>query len=154
MTLSVADRVKHRLPRPVRCDECGSPRVALQNTKMMNFRRAWRWSLVWFCSDCTAFVGCHEGTDIPLGFMAGLETRHARYEAHQVFDPMWKRGPMSKDQAYQWMAKALFIPYERAHIGMLSKEQCEVLIQAVRHYKHHQRHNSHWSQKERKRRRR
>lgn len=154
MTVSVADRVKHRITRPVRCDECGSPRVALQNTRFMNFKRVQRWSLIWFCSDCAAFVGCHEGTDIPLGYMANLTTREARYRAHQVFDKLWRNGgAMLRADAYDWMAMTLNIPHEKAHIGMLNAEQCETLIAAVGNHQHAERHKRHWMQKTRKRRR-
>lgn len=154
MTLSVSDRVTHRLPRPIKCDECGSPRVHLQKRSLMRMRSPKAWDLVWHCQDCLALVGCHEGTAIPLGFMAGSETRHARFTVHQSFDKMWKgRARMSRAEAYAWMARVLAIPVERAHIGMLNSEQCAALETAVANYKETSKNITHWKQKTRKKRR-
>lgn len=153
MTVSVADRVVHRLPRPIKCDSCGSPRVNLQKRGYMGLRVFKQWDLIWHCLDCDALVGCHEGTDIPLGLMADRLTRDARYQAHQAFDRLWRGGGISRAEAYAWMARTLMISPELAHIGMLSTEQCEKLIAAVREFQHTRRHQRHWKQDTRKRRR-
>lgn len=156
MSVSVADRVKHRLPRPVKCDHCGSPSVKLQKRSFMGLRHYDKWDLIWHCDDCGALVGCHEGTDIPLGLMADSFTRAARHEAHRAFDPLWlgKRAKLSRAKAYSWMADTLGIPPEQAHIGMLNMRQCEALIEAVRSYNpERKRPFVHWKQKERKKRR-
>lgn len=155
MSSSVADRVTHRLPRPVCCDSCGGPRVSLQKRGFMGLRVFKDWDLIWHCADCDALVGCHEGTDIPLGLMADGFTRHARFEAHKYFDRLWRgRGaPMTRAQAYAWMAKALNIDADRAHIGMLSAEQCEALSLASLRYKKESKNDRHWSMNKRKKRR-
>lgn len=155
MTSSVADRVKHRLPRPIKCDDCGSPRVHLQKRGYMGLRVTKKWDLIWHCLDCKALVGCHEGTDIPLGLMADAMTRDARFQAHGSFDNLWRgrHARMSRAEAYAWMASTLSIPADRAHIGMLDERQCEALIAAVKNYKHVTKHATHWRQKTRKRRR-
>lgn len=112
------------------------------------------WDLVWHCLDCEALVGCHKGTDIPLGLMADTPTRRARYLAHRSFDKLWKgKGGMNRPAAYAWMATVLGIPAADAHIGMLSVDQCERLASAVAAYKHEQQHAGHWKQKKRKKRR-
>jgi hypothetical protein len=90
-----------------------------------------RWALIWYCSACGAFVGCHEGTDVPLGLMADRDTRQARYELHKVFDRLWKKGPLARDDAYRWLASVLNLPPEWAHISMLSEEQCLVVQKAL-----------------------
>ena len=155
MFVSVADRVKHRLPRPIKCDDCGSPSVALQKRGYMGLRVFNNWDLIWHCGDCGAFVGCHEGTDIPLGLMADAMTRDARFQAHKAFDHLWRgRGRrMTRPEAYAWMASTLGIAPELAHIGMLSERQCEALIAAVLNYQHTMQHAKHWKQKTRKKRR-
>lgn len=153
MTSSVADRVAHRLPRPIKCDSCGSPRVHLQKRSFIGLRITKNWDLIWHCLDCLALVGCHEGTDIPLGLMADAPTRGARFEAHGVFDRLWRGGGLSRAEAYAWMARTLMIPPEQAHIGMLSQRQCEALVAAVKDYQHTRRHSKHWKQNTRKRRR-
>lgn len=153
MTLSVADRVQHRLPRPIICDECGSPRVHLQKRSFMRMRVTNKWDLVWHCLDCLALVGCHEGTDIPLGLMASAQTRAARFDAHKAFDRLWRGGRMSRADAYMWLSQTLMVPVEQAHIGMLTERQCEKLVEAVKAFEHQNRHRNHWKQRERKRRR-
>lgn len=153
MTSSVADRITHRLPRPISCNCCGSPRVHLQKRALMGMRVTHAWDLVWHCLDCLALVGCHEGTDIPLGLMADTQTREARFQAHKTFDRLWRGGGMSRRDAYIWMSQKLMIPLEAAHIGMLSLDQCEQLVKCVQEHKHTQQHRNHWSQKDRKRRR-
>lgn len=153
MTLSVADRVAHRLPRPIKCDDCGSPRVNLQKRGFMGLRVFKKWDLIWHCLDCDALVGCHEGTDIPLGLMADAPTRDARWQAHTVFDRLWRKNIMTRPEAYAWMARALHLSPEQAHIGMLSMRQCEDLMVAVAAFEHDRKHARHWTQDKRKRRR-
>lgn len=155
MTLSVADRVKHRLPRPIKCDDCGSPRVALQKRSYMKLRTYRAWDLIWHCEDCRANVGCHEGTDIPFGLMADAQTRDARWQCHREFDALWKGRTkvMCRDDAYAWMAVALSIPIERAHIGMLNERQCEAIMEGIKKFRHDVANGRHWKQKTRKRRR-
>lgn len=144
MAISVAERVEHKLPRPVKCDHCGSPKVSLEKRGLMGYRTYGSWDLVWHCGECGAMVGCHEGTDIPYGTMADHQTRAARVEAHKAFDPLWKKMAKARDAApwgarfvdrelaYRWMAEILCIPYERAHVGMFNMAQCEALIAACR----------------------
>lgn len=108
-----------------------------------------KWDLVWHCLDCLALVGCHEGTDIPLGKLANVQTRAARHEAHQAFDKLWKGGGLQRREAYAWMAQVLMISAEQAHIGMLSERQCEQLIDEVKRFEHKRRHAGHWKQRER-----
>lgn len=152
---SVADRVQHRLPRPVRCDNCGSPRVHLQSRRLLGMRETGKWHLIWHCLDCLALVGCHEGTDIPLGLMADVATRAARFQAHGAFDRLWRgrNARMTRQQAYVWMAQVLMIPEDRAHIALLSERQCETLILAVLKKKHDSNQRRHWTQDKRKSRR-
>lgn len=152
---SVAHRVKHRITRPVHCDCCSSQNVALQKRELLNLRTYGRWDLIWYCGDCGALVGCHEGTDIPMGRMADATTRKARFETHEVFDRLWRgRGAqLSRAEAYIWMADALGIELEDAHISMFSQDQCAKLVAAVLNYKHNRKHKKHWSQDTRKRRR-
>lgn len=155
MPLPVTDRIQHRLPRPIKCDDCGSPRVHLQKRGYMGLRVTKTWDLIWHCADCHALVGCHEGTDIPLGRMADAMTREARFNAHTVFDRLWRgrNRKLTRAEAYAWMARTLVIPPEEAHIGMLNERQCEALILAVKNYNHTTKHAGHWKQRERKRRR-
>jgi hypothetical protein len=160
MSVSVADRVLHRMPRPVRCDACGSPKIELQSKKLMGLTSKGRWDLIWHCGECGAFVGCHQGTDIPLGLMADRDTRHARYMAHETLDPLWRgrRAVATRPDVYAWIAAYLGIAPEVAHISMLNEDQCNKLVAGVSHFTDMHRAISgrtsqHWQQKTRKKRR-
>lgn len=56
----------------------------------------------------------------------------ARYRAHRWFDLLWMKYRMGRDRAYRFLANAMGLTYEEAHIGRLSIEQCEKLIAVVR----------------------
>lgn len=90
---------------------------------------------VWLCSnwpDCDVFVGCHKGTDTPLGIPANRILREWRTRCHSAFDRLWKSGRMKRKEAYAWMAQSLGIPLEQAHIAMLTLDQCQQLWKALR----------------------
>lgn len=92
----------------------------------------------WLCAPCEAYVGCHEagkgfgdGTR-PLGRLANAELRLAKSAAHRAFDPMWKAGPMSRKQAYFWLASRLGIDIKDCHIGEFDVAMCHRVIQIVK----------------------
>lgn len=78
---------------------------------------------------CT--VVCWEGsTSTP----ADQETRQARSDAHELFDPLYEDegGPFeNEDEAYYWLQRKMGLTTEEAHIGKFSKEQCEELIRQL-----------------------
>ena len=105
------------------CPDCGSDMV-LRNSRHGKFYGCSKYP------NCTATHGAHEdGT--PLGVPADNETKEARMEAHRIFDMLWKDGPLSRKEAYQWMQEKMGLSEKEAHIGMFDKEQCERLIQVV-----------------------
>lgn len=82
----------------------------------------------WYCQHCNAYVGCHKGTDKPLGRLANEELRQWKKRAHLVFDPIWKQGHVSRKEAYCILAEELSIPYEQCHIGMFDVEMCRKAV--------------------------
>ena len=83
---------------------------------------------VYQCQNCNARVGCHKGTDRPLGDVANEVLRLKRIETHQAFDALWKQKGLSRTAAYKWLAKKLRISEEKAHIGGFEMEQCQQVI--------------------------
>jgi len=80
--------------------------------------------------DCWGTHGAHaDGT--PLGIPADKETKLARIRTHDVFDRLWRGGPMSRRMAYHWMCAAMDMTPQEAHIGRFTKEQCATLIDRV-----------------------
>lgn len=86
----------------------------------------------YLCRSCDAYVGCHPGTDIPLGFLADARLRRAKHATHAVFDPLWRSGLMTRKAAYSWLARCLGIPKEECHIGWFDLEQCNAAQQLCR----------------------
>ena len=77
---------------------------------------------------CDSYVRVHPGTKIPMGTMANRQLRALRNEAHHYFDQLYKRGLMSKEDAYQWLASILAAPMGQAHIGLLGEYYCRQVI--------------------------
>lgn len=92
---------------------------------------------IFVCVPCKAWVGCHPGTEQALGGLANAELRACKMAAHAVFDPLWQRkiqrDGCSKSQArragYKWLSEQMGIPVEKTHIGMMSLEECQRVIE-------------------------
>lgn len=109
----------------VECDYC-KQEASLVTGKVMYPHRSDLWHKgFWLCPPCDAYVGCHEGTSVPLGRLANKELRDAKMRAHNAFDPLWQsRNDISRGDAYRWLAHALDIPRQICHIGMFDCETC------------------------------
>jgi hypothetical protein len=83
------------------------------------------------CVPCNAYVGCHPNSTRPLGTIANRELRQLRGRTHSAFDPMWKRGKMSRSEAYRWLSKTLGLSTKKCHIGMFDCETCRNAIAAA-----------------------
>lgn len=90
----------------------------------------------WQCASCEAYVGCHRGTERPLGRLANAELRLAKQQAHAAFDPLWKfhtwgdgYQTMTRNAAYGWLADQLGIARAGCHIGMFDVEQCQRVVE-------------------------
>lgn len=88
----------------------------------------------WLCAPCDAYVGCHEGTERPLGRLANAELRRAKMAAHAVFDPLWRNGHMKRSQAYGWLADQLGIPCTECHIGEFDVDRCRLVVALCNFY--------------------
>lgn len=80
-----------------------------------------------------AYVGCHKGTNKPLGRLANAELRHWKQKAHSAFDPLWQHGRFKgrRKAAYAWLAKEMHLPEAETHIGMFDVSQCKRVIQII-----------------------
>jgi hypothetical protein len=82
----------------------------------------------WRCPSGCSYVGCHGGTDIPLGTLATAAMRRARREAHLAFDAVWKMSGMERPEAYAELARRLGVPVERCHMAEFDEAQCARVI--------------------------
>ena len=73
----------------------------------------------------------------PRGPITDLELRQLRIEAHTAFDQIWLNEYMTRDNAYLWLSKVTGIPAEKAHFGLLDKEQTKkALFYSLAYVKH------------------
>ena len=125
---SATARVKNPLPAPAVCPHC-SAAVGLVNNSEIYGRSYGEWPWAYSCTECDAYVGLHPWTAIPLGTLADADTRAARKAAKDAFNPLWQRGPMSRTEAYVWLAAQLGIPdVNDCHVGWFDIETCTRVI--------------------------
>ena len=113
-----------------RCPYCGSHSI-LKNAEGI-YKNNSRDTMLYVCKNypvCDSYVRVQSGTKIPMGTMANGELRRLRTEAHWNFDQLYKRGYMTKDDAYRWLASILCVPLNQAHIGMLGEYYCKKVIE-------------------------
>ena len=119
----------------MKCPYCGAE-VELKDARFIyHTNKSSQWGKMWVCSNfpkCNAYVGCHKGTDIPLGRLANERLRTLKAEAHRQFDPIWKSGLMNRKDAYKWLADMLHISLDECHIGLFDIKMCQKVIHLCR----------------------
>lgn len=113
------------------CPTCAMPAELVTGAEVYPHRPDLSAKKVWRCAPCDARVGCHDGTDVPLGTLAGPELRSARWRAHDAFDRLWKRergGTMTRAEAYAWLARELSVEVEACHVGQFDVARCERVV--------------------------
>lgn len=122
---------------PTICRYCGG-KVELVDTDVIygafTVKRGLEGEKLYLCRTCNARVGCHKGTDRPLGNLANEVLRLKRIETHQIFDTFWKTKNMTRTKAYRWLATQLNISEKRTHIGSFEMDTCEQVICLCRTY--------------------
>lgn len=115
------------------CDYCQQPAQLVSGEAIYPHRPDLHHLRFWQCVPCDAWVGCHKGTERPLGRLANVELRTAKIAAHVAFDQLWKRttpaGSFSRTGAYKWLAEQMGIEVEQCHIGMFDAQQCQRVVE-------------------------
>jgi hypothetical protein len=107
-------------PTPTVCEYCGASVVFTSNEAV--YGKKYGNGMCYKCTGCDSYVGVHSGTEIPLGRLANQEQRNLKVQCHALFDPLWKNnGPISRGQAYGWLADTLGIPHEECHFGWFDR---------------------------------
>lgn len=118
--------------KPPICPYCQTEGVLIDSAELYH-GKSYGWA--WKCPKCPrVYVGCHKGTKIPLGRLANAELRQAKMDAHAAFDKLWKRGMMSRTDAYRWLQRAMGMETP-AHIGEMDVEQCRKAVSLCRAYR-------------------
>ena len=114
------------------CPYCGDPAKLVGGDAIYPSRPDLYSKKFWRCNPCHAYVGCHPGTETPLGRLADGPLRKAKMDAHAAFDPIWKEGRLYRGQAYAWLAQALNLTQDECHIGMFDLEGCQKVVEVCR----------------------
>lgn len=111
----------------VYCDYCGRQAEYVDSKAIYGKS----YGMIYICRRCNAYVGVHDGTDIPLGRLADSQLRYWKKAAHSAFDPIWKYGRYRgrRDAAYRWLSRQMNLSPEETHIGMFTVEQCKEAVQ-------------------------
>jgi hypothetical protein len=118
-------------PKPARCIECGKREaVCVTGLTIYPHRPDLDHKWFWLCL-CGAYVGCHPGSQQPLGSCAGEATRKARSAAHAAFDPIWRQRLMSRTEAYLALGTALGLEPGKCHISWMTAAEAEHARQAA-----------------------
>lgn len=111
------------------CDYCGEEATLVFGSSVYPHRPDLYALNFWLCEPCGAWVGCHKNSDAkPLGRLANAQLRSAKSGAHAAFDPIWKSGILTRQQAYGWLSREMSLPREKCHIGMFNLEQCQKVV--------------------------
>jgi|AntDeeMinimDraft_6_1070357.scaffolds.fasta_scaffold00531_18 hypothetical protein len=108
------------------CPYCNKKSQKVSGDHVYPHRADLHYKVFYVCDDCDARVGCHPGTDKPLGRLADADLRKAKQLAHGAFDPLWRDLKLFKNRkrAYSWLANKLGIESGKCHIGMFNEELC------------------------------
>jgi len=108
------------------CPYCSGKAVLTSSAEVYGGRD---YGPIYLCRPCHAYVGCHKGTNRPLGRLADAELRDWKKRAHAAFDPLWKQGYMERRGAYAWLGGALEKKKEDCHIGMFDVDTCKKAVE-------------------------
>ena len=113
-----------------RCPYCGEWSEKVGGEVIYPSRRDLHHKRFYLCSPCNAYVGCHPGTDKPLGRLADAALRREKSRVHRAFDPLWRdRGVFpSRTRAYKWLGRAMGLPKSETHIGLFDLDQCRQAV--------------------------
>lgn len=115
----------------VRCDYCGLTAQKVKGNKIYPHRRDLFSKTFFACFGCDAWVGCHVGSEKPMGRLANRSLRQWKMAAHAIFDPLWDsdHATMNRSRAYQWLADQMMIEKKRCHIGYFDVQQCKQVVE-------------------------
>lgn len=85
----------------------------------------------YWCQTCDAHVGCHKGTDRPLGTMANRRLRSIRSTTHSLVDPLWQSGKIKRNKLYFMLSVIFGRPF---HVGECDESECWFVINLLKRH--------------------
>ena len=86
----------------------------------------------WKCNTCKNFVGCHhksKNRTQPLGTIPSPEIKQYRIWIHEMIDPLWKSGKVTRTEIYTYLGRVLGRPYHTADLRTI--EECILIDKAL-----------------------
>lgn len=117
-----------------RCTHCNREATLTNGETIYPHRPDLHHKFFWLCA-CGAYVGCHPYTSKALGTPADKALRMARNRAHELFDKLWlprQDRREARAEAYEWLREQMGMTPDQCHFGMMTPEQCEKAIVAVK----------------------
>lgn len=127
----------YKFPADFHCVECGGTGGHRRSGKDVHPHVEEFHKSSYFQCDCGAYVLCHRGSYVPMGYPAGERTRAARGAIHHKFlDPLWRNAPRNKrkqvrENLYAYLAKKMKLPREKTHVSMFDLGQCHKAIKIL-----------------------
>jgi len=84
---------------------------------------------VYVCSNfpaCDAYVGVHKGTTKALGTLANRQLRSLRNQCHELLDPIWQEGNISRPAMYEAIAKLLNL--KEFHVATMDEQHARDVL--------------------------
>lgn len=120
--------------KDVLCGMCGGLSVLTDGGCIYPDRPDLAHKAFWRCA-CGAYVGCHPGTETPLGTPADAPLRRARGLLHERLDALWRGRVTGKGKArvraYALLADRMGLERDECHIGNFTLEQCRAAWTAL-----------------------
>lgn len=136
--VTLTDVEKQKLKGMI-CAYCNEPTTFYKDSSIVYSKD---YGPIWACLKCRAWIGCHPGTNKPLGRVATKKLRALKIEAHKHFDRIFTYKIMKRSKAYWWLSEQLQIPKRYTHIGMFGEETCKKVISLSKDFV-----NNHYRQK-------
>lgn len=130
-------------PEAPLCMHCGKVARKTSGGEIYPHRLDLHSRCFWKCDPCGAYVGCHKGTNRPLGRPANEELRSARIRLHNdrldplwanadkcgIYEPengsaRWKIRSRARGRVYAYLAHELGISIDDCHVGLFDVETC------------------------------
>jgi len=64
--------------------------------------------------------------------LVSKETHDARIKAHAAFDVLWQIGPLTRKNAYKWLACELGMTTEQCHIKLMGVDDANRVVEVVK----------------------
>ena len=118
--------------QPTVCNLCNGRVQRVSNAVI--YGRAYGSKLAYRCNRCLAYVGTHHNGDA-LGLLSNQSMRYKKRECHRLFDPIWKKGRLTRSGCYIRLAMRLGIEDELCHFGYFNDAELDMVLDVLKHEK-------------------